>query len=82
MPKWTVNCPPITSFLRKGHLRHREVFLVITYGGFDEKRYAQSYKKKIERVSAGVRNILLVKRRIILEGDFSSVKKWAAKIGR
>jgi hypothetical protein len=79
MPKWTVNCPPVTTFLRKGYLREKEVFLVISYGGFDEKRYAASYRKKVARCAARVRDVLLVKRRRIQEGDLDAVREWAAR---
>jgi len=80
MPKWTINCPPITMLLRKGYLKGKTVFVIITYRGFDEKRYAECYKKKIDNASATVRSVLLVKRRKIQEGDFSDVREWAAKI--
>ena len=80
MPKWTVNCPPITSFLRKGYLQSKNVFLVITYGGFDQNRYAESYRNKIEKVSGGVKKVLLVKRKDIQEGNLTAVREWAAEI--
>ena len=80
MPKWTVNCPPITTFLRKGYLKNKNVFLVITYGGFDQDRYAESYRNKIGQASAGVQDLLLVKRRKIQEGDFADVRAWTKKI--
>ncbi len=76
MPKWTVNCPPITTLLRKGYLRNKNVFLVITYGGFDQDRYAESYRNKVSQSSGGVQDVLLVKRRRIQEGDFVDVRTW------
>ena len=54
MPKWTVNCPPVTTFLRNGYLKNKKVFLVITYGGFDQDRYAESYRHQVSQASAGV----------------------------
>ena len=79
MPKWTVNCPPITTFLRKVNLKGKRVFLVITYGGFDEKRYAESYNRKIGKLCQEVKDVLLVKRSRILSGDEEEVRQWIAK---
>lgn len=80
IPKWTVNCAPITTFLRKGYVRGKKVFLVITYGGFDQDRYAESYRNKVSLASAGVKDVLLVKRRNIQEGNFENVKAWTKMI--
>lgn len=82
MPKWTVNCPPITSLLRKGILKNKIVFPIITYGGFDEERYAESYKKKIERVSGKVGDVLLVKRSRIHDGNLTPVRDWMRQFNR
>ncbi|RLI78700.1 hypothetical protein DRP05_06410 [Archaeoglobales archaeon] len=62
MPKWTFNCPPITSFLKQVELQGKTVYLVITYGGFDEKRYAKYYANKIKRLGGSVEGILLIRR--------------------
>jgi len=80
MPKWTVNCPPITTFLRKVNLKGKKVFLVITYGGFDEKRYAESHKIKIGKLCQEVKDVLLVKRSRILSGDEHEARQWIRKI--
>ncbi len=73
MPKWTVNCPPITTFLNKVDLTGKTVFLVITYGGFDEKRYARSMAEKIKRRGGLLRGVLLVKRRKIKDGSCETI---------
>jgi len=80
IPKWTVNCPPITTLLRKGIFKGRMIFPVITYGGFDEKRYAENYRRRIERVAWGTGRMLLVRRSWIRKGDFVSVREWAAAL--
>ena len=80
MPKWTVNCPPITALLRKGYLKDKKVFLVITYGGFDQDRYAERYRNNVAQASAGVQDVLLVKRRKIQEGNFEEVREWSKKL--
>lgn len=41
-PKWTFNCPPVTYFIRR--LKAEKLALIISYGGFDEIRYAEFYK--------------------------------------
>ena len=64
-------------------LTGKKVFLEITYGGFDEKRYARAYKKMIEKRGAKVLDILLVRRRYILSSDAKKdVINWAQKIAR
>ncbi len=75
IPKWTFNCPPVTEFIKNTDLRGVNVFLVITFGGFDEKRYASAVKKQLERRGARVVSTLLVRRRDIGRED-SDVKDW------
>jgi putative NADPH-quinone reductase len=79
MPKWTYNCPPIASFLKKTNLNGKILYLIITYGGFDEKRYAESYKNKISKVCEDVKDVLLVKRDKI-EDDEEKVRGWAKNV--
>ena len=80
MPKWTFNCPPITAFLKKADLRGKTVFLVITYGGFDEKRYAKSMAEKIKK-SGFVPKILLIKRKKIESNEYKAiVSEWINEI--
>lgn len=61
-PKWTLNCPPVTSFIRK-FARGRKILMIICYGGFDERRYAEFYRKFAIRCGAVEAEYLLVKRR-------------------
>lgn len=77
-PKWTLNCPPITAFLRQGNLQEKTVWVVITYGGFDAQRYAAWYKKKIEKLCKEVRGIFLLRRSKIKRGELGEIKKWVA----
>ena len=79
-PKWTLNCPPITTFLRRSNLKGKTVFVVITCGGFDEKRYAASYKKKIEKLGARVREVNLIKRSKIKKRDLSELWKFISRV--
>ena len=75
-PKWTINCPPVTAFLRRVNLTGKMFYLVITYGGFDEKRYAEYYKKKISKLCKEVKGVLLVKRSEIKKGNLGEIKAW------
>lgn len=42
-PKWTFNCPPITRFLKE--VSFERLFMIITYGGFQERPYAEAYMR-------------------------------------
>jgi len=75
MPKWTLNCPPVTEFIKKSDLRNTTVFLVITFGGFDEKRYASAVKKQLEGKGARVVSTLLVRRRDVEHAE-NTVREW------
>jgi len=82
LPKWTFNCPPVTYFLKKVNLAGKTVFLAITYGGFDEKRYAASLKKRIRRMGARAGDVILVKRRHLEENPekvMEEVSNWAVR---
>jgi hypothetical protein len=80
LPKWTINCPPITAFLRQADLTEKIVYLVVTYGGFAEKRYVEYYKKKIKKLCKEVKGVLLVKRSEILKGNLGEIKNWIERM--
>lgn len=77
-PKWTLNCPPVTYFLSR--VRVRELHLVICYGGFDERRYADFYRKMaMKRVEKC--EYLLVRRRHVDDGSAKDrVLEWVDRI--
>jgi hypothetical protein len=79
-PKWTINCPPVTAFLRQVSLTEKMVYLVITYGGFDEKRYAEAYKEKIKKLCKEVKGVLLVKRSEIKKGNLGEIRNWIERM--
>ncbi len=77
-PKWTFNCPPVTTFLKK-FARGREIRMIICYAGFDEKRYAEFYKKFALKCGASKADYLLVRRRELRENPErvkADIKKW------
>ncbi len=61
-PKWTFNCPPVTRLVKKGKFSKKRVALVISYKGWNEKRFAESYRKLFEKHGAEVKAVELVKR--------------------
>jgi hypothetical protein len=71
-PKWTLSCPPVSAFLEQLTAQDVPVGLFLTYGGFDERRYARRMSDRLERSGATVAARLLVKRDRIdstTEGD-------------
>ncbi|WP_202319517.1 flavodoxin family protein [Archaeoglobus neptunius] len=80
-PKWTLNCPPVTYFLKKCS-DGRELYLIICYGGFDEKRYAKFYCRFLQKRARSV-EYLLVRRKMIKENPENAKKiifKWLQRI--
>ncbi|MFB6150754.1 MAG: flavodoxin family protein [Haloarculaceae archaeon] len=61
-PKWTLSCPPVTEFLDEARLDGVPTGVFLTYGGFDEKRYADALVDRVEDCGADVRATLLVER--------------------
>lgn len=61
-PKWTVSCPPVTEFIERADLEGLPVGLVVTFGGFDERRYARSLEERLREAGAETVATLLVKR--------------------
>ncbi|MBW1679700.1 MAG: hypothetical protein JRJ08_06115 [Deltaproteobacteria bacterium] len=55
------------------------MYLIITYGGYGEKRYAESYKKKISRLCEDVKDVLLDKRDKIEDAE-EKVRGWAKNV--
>lgn len=61
-PKWTLSCPPVTEFVRQAAFGGVPVGLFVTYGGFDERRYARALVDRLDDRGADVRGALLVQR--------------------
>lgn len=61
-PKWTFSCPPVSAFLEELTARDVPTGLFVTYGGFDERRYAKRMSDRLERSGANLAARLLVKR--------------------
>lgn len=52
-PKWTFNCPPVTSFLQR--VSFERLLLVITFGGWREIPYGEFYKDLASKKSSLVK---------------------------
>ncbi|MFB6132586.1 MAG: flavodoxin family protein [Halanaeroarchaeum sp.] len=61
-PKWTLSCPPVNAFLDRVDLRGVPVGVFITYGGFDERRFARSLTKTVRERGGTIPARLLVQR--------------------
>lgn len=84
-PKWTLNCPPITYFIRflKRHKFRNslKIFLFLTYGGFREDIYLESLKNKLKKVGFNVPLVEKFKRREIQENRVvEEIQEFCSKI--
>lgn len=61
-PKWTLSCPPTNAYLNTLDATGVPTGLFVTYGGFDERRYARHYANRLRSAGADVRASLLVQR--------------------
>lgn len=64
-PKWTLSCPPVTDYLSRASLADVSVGLFLTFGGFDEERYAARLRDRLRERGARVRSTVLVKRETV-----------------
>lgn len=61
-PKWTVACPPVNAYVERLRAEGVPLGLFVTYGGFDEHRYARRLSQRLDERGADVRARLLVQR--------------------
>lgn len=61
-PKWTFSCPPVTEYIHELDARDVPTGLFVTYGGFDERRYARAVADRLRNAGANVEAIVLVDR--------------------
>lgn len=67
-PKWTFNCPPVTALVRRLGPGVPPVLVVVTMGGWDGPRYAESYGRALENKGLRVAGTLVLKRKYIGRG--------------
>ena len=60
-PKWTLACPPVNAYLDRVGF-DGAVGLFVTFGGFDEARYARRLAGRLEAAGADPVETLLAKR--------------------
>ncbi len=78
-PKWTFNCPPVTSFIKSGNLKGRRVFMIVACGGWRPESYTVRYAGLIEKHGGHVVGWRIVKKKhvdAVLESNelFEEVK--------
>ncbi len=62
-PKWTFNCPPITSLLKSGKLADKKVFIIVVCGGWQAESYTEKYSKIVEEYGGKVVGWKIIKRK-------------------
>jgi len=82
-PKWTFNCPPITSLLKSGKLENKEVFIVVVCGGWQAESYTEKYSKIVEKYGGKIVGWKIIKRKdvdnVLKDNDFPREVKSAFK---
>jgi hypothetical protein len=71
-PKWTFSCPPLNRFIRKlrSYTKPR-FYLFMTCGGFDERRFLNSFMHKLARSGYNIVGSLAIRRKQIQGGTYS-----------
>ncbi len=79
-PKWTFSCPPVNKFISKlASLQVPVLFLLMTCGGFDEKRFMRSLICRLQGIGCEVADSLTIKREWIHEGTHTILVEPFAK---
>lgn len=69
-PKWTLSCPPVTAYLDRVAFDGAAVGLFLTFGGFDQERYADRLVERLRGQGAASVETLLVKRDRVESGAY------------
>ena len=64
-PKWTFNCPPVTSLLKSKKLEGRKVFIVVMCGGWQAESYTVKYSEIVEKYGGKVVGWKIIKRKYV-----------------
>ncbi|MEF8786905.1 MAG: flavodoxin domain-containing protein [Haloarculaceae archaeon] len=76
VPKWTVNCPPITTYMSEVSMDSLPVGLFVTYGGFDEQRYVRALAEQLTGLGAETPAWLLVQRDRVQDISLEDVERF------
>ena len=81
-PKWTFSCPPLNKFIRGlTGVQVPAFFLLMSCGGFDEKRFMRVFIHELRGVGWNVVDSLTIRRKSIQEGTYmASVESFAKRI--
>ncbi|MFB6069577.1 MAG: flavodoxin family protein [Halanaeroarchaeum sp.] len=71
-PKWTLSCPPVTAFVNRLRAEGVPAGLFVTYGGFDERRFARSLAGRMREAGADLQAKLLVERDAVGGREYES----------
>ncbi len=59
-PKWTFSHPPVNAFLARVAKALPPTGLLVTCGGWDQERYLEGYRRRLERLGVDVRSTLAI----------------------
>ncbi|GAB4252594.1 hypothetical protein [Deferrisoma sp.] len=62
-PKWTFSHPPVNAFLARVSKTLPPTGLLVTCGGWDQERYLEGYRRRLERLGVEVRSTLAIKKK-------------------
>jgi len=81
-PKWTFSCPPLNAFIRGlTGVQIPAFFLLMTCGGFDEKRFMRTFTRELQAIGCNVVDSLTIGRKWVREGTYkASVESFAKRI--
>ena len=66
-PKWTFNCPPVTSFIKSGKLRGKRIFIIVVCGGWRPENYTSKYAQIVEKYGGKVVGWRIIKKKYLNE---------------
>jgi len=79
-PKWTFSCPPLNRFIRElTSVQVPAFFLLMTCGGFDEKRFMRTFTHELGEVGCNIVDSLTIRRKWIREGTYMAFMESFAK---
>jgi hypothetical protein len=80
-PKWTFSCPPLNRFIvRLRRVSGPKFFLLMTCGGFDDRRFLRSIKRKLVQTGCNVVESLTVKRNDVRRKEYGMAVDLFAKV--
>jgi len=63
LPKWTISCPPVNSFLAQQGSRLPPTAVLVTCGGWDQDRYLAQLERRLHALGVPVLGGLALRKR-------------------